>query len=365
MENTARNNINNSQNTTTEQQKTWYLDVFWNLNHEISTDKFWNPIMGERVNPNKTYFLDQNTGKIYAHKIEHKNFNFTEISTENLEKTLETRFKNQQEENIKAHQNLTNTENQRENKEKDDKINDLMNQLNDTKEGMKSLSSFVKELSEKLNENREQNSKILEEIKETKRNPNVNNDILKWYKILLSKLRQARRDAKKKAKEDFKKYNPDEIATLDNWLLRWGLSNIWVMSIRKGIGISYNWEKISLRSRTRRKLNKTIKKLNDIKDDPKRWVKYIMSKTRKRWSGKIGAWIKRWYNSLIIRDTDKFDKVFNEQKKFFIDDLEEKIKANYKTKSEYENSNDYKSIKAIKNRVEYYQDAYKRKIITV
>lgn len=352
MRNTARKSSNIAQNNSQEEQK-FYLTK----EGEITTKADWN----EEIQSWNTYY--KKDGKFFSSKIEWSQAFLWLASNPN--KFFEEQEAKKNQENQQAHQNLTNTENQRENKEKDDKINDLMNQLNDTQEEMKSLSSFVKELYEKLDENREQNSKILEEIKENKKNPNVNNDILKWYKILLSKLRQARRDAKKKAKEDIKKYPPDEIATLDNWLLRWGLSNIWVMSIRKGIGISYNWEKISLRSRTRRKLNKTIKKLNDIKDDPKRWVKYIMSKTRKRWGGKIGAWIKRWYNSLTIKDTDKFDKVFNEQKKFFIDDLEEKIKANYKTKSEYENSNDYKSIKAIKNRVEYYQDAYKRKMITV
>ena len=64
-------------------------------------------------------------------------------------------------------------------------------------------------------------------------------------------------------------------------------------------------------------------------------------------------------NFFAIRDTDTFDKVFNEHKKQFIDDLESKMSANSMSDA------DKKTITAIKARIDYYQKAYKRQFITV
>lgn len=52
-----------------------------------------------------------------------------------------------------------------------------------------------------------------------------------------------------------------------------------------------------------------------------------------------------------------FDEMYNQQKKYFIDDLEAKMAANSMSE------NDKKVIAAIKNRLDYYQAAYKRQFI--
>jgi hypothetical protein len=64
-------------------------------------------------------------------------------------------------------------------------------------------------------------------------------------------------------------------------------------------------------------------------------------------------------NFFTIRDTNKFDEVFNAHKKQFIDDLESKMSANSMSDT------DKKTLTAIKARLDYYQKAYKRQFITV
>lgn len=58
-----------------------------------------------------------------------------------------------------------------------------------------------------------------------------------------------------------------------------------------------------------------------------------------------------------IRDVQTFDEMYDKQKKYFIDDLESKMDANSMSEQ------DKKVIAAIKNRLDYYQKAYKRQFI--
>lgn len=110
---------------------------------------------------------------------------------------------------------------------------------------------------------------------------------------------------------------------------------------------------------SRHRLNTTIKKLNEIGDDPKRWVNYILTKSDfLKWWAKIWTLCKKIWNYFKIRDVDSFDQKFNEQKKIFIDDLEAKMQWRM-------SEDDKKTIKAIKDRLDYYQKAYKRKFLTV
>lgn len=110
---------------------------------------------------------------------------------------------------------------------------------------------------------------------------------------------------------------------------------------------------------SRHRLNKTIKKLNEIWNNPKEWVNYILTKADFfRWGAKIWTLCKKVWNYFRIRDVDSFDRIFNEQKRIFIDDIEAKMQWRL-------SEDDKKTLKAIKDRLDYYQKAYKRQFLTV
>lgn len=110
---------------------------------------------------------------------------------------------------------------------------------------------------------------------------------------------------------------------------------------------------------SRHRLNKTIRKLNEIGNNPKAWVNYILTKADFfKWGAKIWTLCKRIWKFFTIRDIDSFDRKFNEQKKIFIDDIESKMQWKL-------SDDDKKTLKAIKDRLDYYQKAYKRQFLTV
>lgn len=110
---------------------------------------------------------------------------------------------------------------------------------------------------------------------------------------------------------------------------------------------------------SRHRLNKTIKKLNEIWDNPKEWVNYILTKADFfKWGSRIWTLCKRVWNYFRIRDVDTFDRIFNEQKKIFIDDIEAKMQWQM-------SEDDIKTMKAIRARLDYYQKTYKMKFLTV
>jgi hypothetical protein len=110
---------------------------------------------------------------------------------------------------------------------------------------------------------------------------------------------------------------------------------------------------------SRHRLNKTIRKLNEIGNNPKAWVNYILTKADFfKWGAKIWTLCKRIWKFFTIRDIDSFDRKFNEQKKIFIDDIESKMQWKL-------SEDDKKTLKAIKDRLDYYQKAYKRQFLTV
>lgn len=110
---------------------------------------------------------------------------------------------------------------------------------------------------------------------------------------------------------------------------------------------------------SRYRLNATIKKLNEIWDNPKAWVNYVLTKADFfRWWAKIWTLCKKIWNYFKIRDIASFDQKYNEQKKIFIDDIEAKMQWQM-------SDDDKKTIKAIKDRLDYYQKAYKRQFLTV
>lgn len=110
---------------------------------------------------------------------------------------------------------------------------------------------------------------------------------------------------------------------------------------------------------SRHRLNATIRKLNEIWNNPKEWVNYILTKADFfKWGAKIWTLCKKIWNYFKIRDIDSFDRIFNEQKKIFIDDIEAKMQGRL-------SENDKRTMRAIRDRLDYYQKAYKRQFLTV
>lgn len=132
---------------------------------------------------------------------------------------------------------------------------------------------------------------------------------------------------------------------------------------------SVNWQRVlswpQLRFRqnlhSRKRINTTVKRLNDIWSDPKKWVDFVLTRTfgydPLSVSWKIWTGFKNMKKFFKIRDVQTFDEMYDKQKKYFIDDLESKMDANSMSEQ------DKKVIAAIKNRLDYYQKAYKRQFI--
>ncbi len=250
-----------------------------------------------------------------------------------------------------AEANKTRIENREQNKtSQNNEAEELKKQLEEVKKTLEEVTN--KNASDLKNINNERNS-LLEEILELKKSGNT--EKLKEKQLENDKLTKQVVDMKDKFVWKLPDYGPDDIKKLKT---RW----IWfsLISKKKIDGqtvISGPQLKFRNNIRSRRRLNKTIKMFNKIWNDPKRAVRYIMSKTALTKWWKIWMWIKRIKNQLTIKDTDKFDEVFNEQKKNFIDDLSAKMWDNIST-------DDKATIKVISDRVDYHQKAYKRKFIT-
>ena len=64
---------------------------------------------------------------------------------------------------------------------------------------------------------------------------------------------------------------------------------------------------------SRHRLNKTIRKLNEIGNNPKAWVNYILTKADFfKWGAKIWTLCKRIWKFFTIRDIDSFNRKFND-----------------------------------------------------
>ena len=254
------------------------------------------------------------------------------------------------------------TENQETKEVNEDKILELTAKLNNADEKIGSLEETVNKLLEAQKENREETSKNLEDILEAKKSGDLKslNQFVAHLEELLTKKWMLKDDSKKETA----KYPEEEIATLNTKRIKWRFINKKTIETVK----TEDWSetvvrrpslKINKTIRSRWKINKTIRKFNDIKDNPKEAVKYIMSKTNKRSWWMITASFKKLYNHLTIRDTGKFDEVFNKQKTKFIDDLFWNLEKKWMT------DKDELTKKSIIKRIDYYQKAYKKTIITV
>jgi CRISPR/Cas system CMR-associated protein Cmr5 small subunit len=201
---------------------------------------------------------------------------------------------------------------------------------------------------------REANSLYLADLKDAQR---------KWsperianLKNLIEELENKNKDLKNKYQKEILKYPEWQVRELRTRRIGWWITKFGKVEVKKGRKFEIKAESLK-RVRnlgSRRKINKTIRRFNDIKNNPKAAVTYIMAKS----SNIVWRSWKQLYNHLAIRDTWKFDEVFNKQKKKFIDDLFGKMWENATDR-------DIKIKESIIRRIDYYQDAYKKTMITV
>lgn len=116
------------------------------------------------------------------------------------------------------------------------------------------------------------------------------------------------------------------------------------------------WPQLRFRQNrlSRQRINRTIQELNNIWNNPKEWVRYVLSRTF-GWK-----WVIKGLKSrLLIKDVSRFDKMYDAQKKHILEDLKAKMDKNSTSKRDEE------VIAAVRKRLDYYQVAYKRQFITI
>ncbi len=274
-----------------------------------------------------------------------------------LKKQLAEDVLKQEQENAKKQQEIDDLKNLENPEEKDKKIEELKNMLEDSEQQKKTLEGLIKNLQESERSNRQKNSINLEDIKNAKNS--WNKEELKRLRWVIKNLALEKKALKDKFAWELPKYDSKDIAKLKT---RWISFKLFPKKSKAdGDTIFTLWPQLKFKNniRSRNRINKTVNKLNEIKNDPKKWVNYIMTKASFSQWWRMWTWFKNMKNFFAIRDTNTFDKVFNEHKKQFIDDLESKMSPNSMSDA------DKKTITAIKTRLDYYQKAYKRQFITV
>lgn len=241
-------------------------------------------------------------------------------------------------------------------KEQEETIQELTKKLNNSDLSPEEIEEKLTELTEQMNKSNTAMSDALDALRNSRKSWNKS-EVERYHKIIQD-LNREKEALKAQLRNSLPpKYDGKTIQKLKT-------RRLWVkiLSRRKIDGVTeYNGPKLIFRNniRSRNKINKTIKKFNTIGDDPKRWMQYILAKSSMTWWWKLWAGLRRLKNTITIKDTKKFDRVFTKQKKKFIDNLEKKMDANSMSEK------DKKTLQAIKKRVDYYYKAYKSSFITI
>ncbi len=366
--NTARK-IDTNANYNIVEKKDWYVDAKWNLSNEKPTTR--QKILSWKIDTDKECFVDQTTRKVYLHKPENiKNGNIIRLKPEKLEESLEIIFAKQQEfiqeTNQKAHKNISKHNENFAEEEKNDKMSDLMNQLEEKENENLSLKERVKILERKNDKNRTRNSDILSEYMEYLKWWWNDPKVIQEFKYLINKYNSKKEKIYEEVKNEFANYEVKKLETLDNSWFLWSIFRKKTKEVRheggkKIVTVTKTYDKLRFNKERglRDELNKTIRTFNSIGDKPKRWVTYILSKAHLEQWWSVTAFFKKIRNWLKIRDIDAFDKLFDKNMKIFISDLEEKIKQWYTNIEAYKKSDDYDRIKALTKRAQYYARKYK------
>lgn len=240
-------------------------------------------------------------------------------------------------------------------KEKEETIKDLKRQLADYESDKEFYEDLISELEKKEATLTKENSKLLEDIKKAKNS--WDKETIEKLQWVIKKLALEKKALRDKYAGELPKYDSQEIAKLKTRWIGFKLAG----KINIDGQTMLTWPQLLFRRniRSRNIMNKTVKALNKIWNDPKKWVKYIMTKSSLVEWWKIRAGMKNLNQFFKVRDVNTFDKIFSEQKQKFINDLESKMDKNSMSDA------DKKTISAIKTRLDYYHKAYKRQFIVV
>lgn len=335
--------------------KAWTSATTANENKELSLDIFeWV----ENTTENRKNFLEISSDELkslQAKAISDKNYEVAAIIRDVLKEkdSHEQESKNAE---FKEELNKAKEEDREQNKKQITNLKQQLMSWNIDEETLKkTLNELIRSFEENEKRNREANSKLLEDIKNAKNS--WNEQELKRLRWQIEKLTLEKKALKDKFAGELPKYDSAEISKLKTKRVEFKLA--WKMKLDGQTVLT--WPQLLLRRniRSRNRINKTVKNLNSIWNDPKKWVSYIMTKASLSEWWRIWSWYKNMKNFFTIRDTNTFDKIFNEHKKKFIDDLESKMDLNSMSDA------DKKTIAAIKARLDYYQKAYKRQFIVV
>lgn len=226
--------------------------------------------------------------------------------------------------------------------EKDEKIDTMQNEIDSLREELRKIS--------------DKNHDALETLKDAKKSQDQ--EVIKTQREMIVKLIQEKRALRDKYAWELPKYEWN-IQTLETKRIELKLFGNDSVDWQKVL----TWPQLRFRQnlRSRRRINTTVRRLNEIWSDPKKWVNFVLTRTfgydPLNISWKVWTGFKNMRKFFKIRDVKVFDEMYNQQKKYFIDDLEAKMAANSMSE------NDKKVIAAIKNRLDYYQAAYKRQFI--
>ncbi len=335
--------------------KAWTSPTTANENKELSLDIFeWV----ENTTENRKNFLEISSDELkslQAKAISDQNYEVAAI----IRDVLKEKDSHEQESKNAEFKEELNTAKEEDREQNEKQIANLKQQLMswniDEATLKKTLNELIRSFEENEKRNREANSKLLEDIKKAKNS--WNEQELKRLRWQIDKLNSENKKLKDEFAGELPKYDSAEIAKLKT--KRIGFKLAWKTELDGQTVLT--WPQLLLRRniRSRNRINKTVKNLNSIWNDPKKWVSYIMTKASLSEWWRIWSWYKNVKNFFTIRDTKTFDEVFNKHKKRFIDDLESKMDLNSMSDA------DKKTISAIKARLDYYQKAYKRQFIVV
>ena len=351
----------------TMDDKNQMKDDILNINN-IKTDKFDEETDSAVYKTVLDKYSTEELKKNFVDITQNNTFDDTEkkMLIENLKFLIEKKTEQEEKQNNEEEEELQEIQNNKtKQKEEDlqqvDELKKLLaekdDELSKKDERISTMENDINLLREQLRELSDKNHDALEALRDAKKNRNQ--EIIDEQRKTILRLIEEKRALNDRYTWKLPKYEWN-IQTMETKRieLRWfGSDSVdWQRVL--------TWPQLRFRQnlRSRRRINTTVNKLNEIWNDPKKWVNFVLTRTfgydPLSISWKVWTWFKNMRKFFKIRDIKTFDEMYNKQKKYFIDNLESKMAANSMS------ANDKKVIAAIKNRLDYYQAAYKRQFIT-
>ena len=108
----------------------------------------------------------------------------------------------------------------------------------------------------------------------------------------------------------------------------------------------------------RMRLNRVIRKMNEIWNDSTAWMKMVMNRCYFNWVRPLRRWMKSIANTFRLKNPAEFSAKYEEQSNEFIRDLTKKIESAWKLSDD-----DKKTIALIEKRLKWYKEDYKRQFL--